>query len=376
MIKWFDSRLMSGIPEITNTQGDLVKMLNGLLVNGANSKPVAAVSYADGVCTLEVGVNHGFALHSVISIKGSTQVALNDKDFRIKAITVSTISFKVTTTVNSEVGITVGYAPLGWTQYFASEGKSCYKSPDPRYPAYLRVDDTRYANQSATAAKWAGVEICANMSDFDTADWQSPYDPAIPNKNRAYVSAAYYGWFRWFYASAVSNTPNGDVSPNGKRDFVLIGDETGFYLILYPFLGDATCAVVGMPLADYGIEKKQVLLANQPTNTSQYSYATYDFLTKDKVLDVALVEECVAPFYGDLSSGVRPYIISGLYLKDMVVQTPIMLKRGVMVDAVVNGMASLPLSMDTAGVIKADKNIFKPLNTGNGSYVVFDLGEY
>lgn len=376
MIKWFDSRLMSGIPELTNTQGDLVKMLNGLLVNGANSKPVATVSYADGVCTLEVGANHGFALHSVISIKGSTQVAINDKDFRVKAITVSTISFRVTTTVNSEVGITVGYAPLGWTQYFASEGKSCYKSPDPRYPAYLRVDDTRYANQSATAAKWAGVEICANMNDFDTADWQSPYDPAIPNKNRAYVSAAYYGWFRWCYASAVSNAPHSDVSPNGKRDFVLIGDETGFYLILYPFLGNATCAVVGMPLADYGIEKKQVLLANQPTAPSQYSYATYDFLTKTKILNVDLVEACAAPFYGDLATGVKPYVINDLSYSDVVVQVPVMLKKGQSVDAIFDGISNPPFLMDTSNGSKVNKTMLKSVDTGKGFSVLLKLGDY
>ncbi len=47
MIKWFDSSLMTGLPVMTNTKGDLVTMLNALLVNGVNSKPVATVAYVD-----------------------------------------------------------------------------------------------------------------------------------------------------------------------------------------------------------------------------------------------------------------------------------------------------------------------------------------
>ena len=174
MIKWFDTKMMKNIPVIANTQGELVAMLNALLVNGFNSKTISSVSYANGFCTLTVGTDHGFVKHSVVNIQGSAQAVLTDSEFRITSITPTTISFK-SASVNQEVGLTVRYAPLGYTAHFQSEGKACYKSKNPLYTPYLRVDDTKLAGTEPKAAKFATVEICEDMSDFNSViGGQSP----------------------------------------------------------------------------------------------------------------------------------------------------------------------------------------------------------
>lgn len=300
MIKWFDSSMMTGLPVITNTRGDLVTMLNALLVNGVNSKPVATIAYTDGVCTLEVGADHGFILNSVVDIQNSSQAALADNDFKIKLVSSTKISFDCPNPVNNEIGVMVRYAPLGFEQHFASDGKACYKSPDPRYPAYLRVDDKTQMTAAPNYSKFAGVEICENMTDFDTATWQSPYDPLYPLQNRQFTTRS-TGWFKWYYAAKRLSKVDNTVPTSGNRRYVLIGDETYFWLIVYPYVDagiDSTFgAVYGFVLVDYGSQVKQALVATDGfggNDTSVYNNPHISFVNAGS-------KKSIAPFYGALS---------------------------------------------------------------------------
>ena len=287
MIKWFDSKVVTAMPEVTNTQGDLVNMLNALLVNGINFKPIISISHANGVCTLDVGNGHGFVLHSVVDIQGSAQQALIGTEFRVEATTPTTISFSCPTSVINETGLTVRYAPIGWTSHFTSAGRACYKSKDMRYPAYLRVDDVKFSGTATVAAKFAGVEICENMSSFDTViGAQSPFEPNYPLQNRQTLSGRSNGWFKWYY-SAVSGNGSLETSvaaPAGKKNYALIGDESGFYLILYP---DGNVPVM---YGVYHTETNTHLLAN-----NGYSQVPYE--TRNP-LDVGGYNFCICSLYG------------------------------------------------------------------------------
>lgn len=303
MIKWFDSKMMTGIPELTNVQGDLVKMLNGLLVNGVNSKPVSTVNYSNNLCTLEVGANHGFVRHSVICIQGSSQPNFIGREFRVEDISISTISFRCGT-VNSEVGLSVKYAPLGFEQHFASEGRACYKSNNPKYPAYLRVDDTKLSGTSVDAAKFATVEICSDMTDFNSAAWQSPYDSSRPLKNRATIAGS-NGWFKWYYASAKYTQSDTNTSPEGVREYMLVGDESYFWLVIYPYGASAADgAVYGFARANYGVDDSQVLIATNslPEVAASGNYPHISFVSSG-------ADGSVAPMYKQLSFAI-PSLLS------------------------------------------------------------------
>lgn len=270
MIKVYDTKKMTGLPEITNTQGDLLRMLRGLLVNGVNSKSVVSLSYSNGVCVVDFGVTHNFVNYSVINIQGTAQAALLGKDFRVSDITTTTISFNCPVAITSETGLSVRYAPLGWEEHFPSADKACFKSPNPLYQAYLRVDDSaglKPANFS-TGAKFAGVELCTDMTDFNTASAQAPYDPLNPNKNREYGTfngVSMMGWFKWYYAADYrTEDPDGWNPGVGVRDYILIGDDTYFWLIMYPYLGathSGKSAIFGVPIVNLEGVRQQALVA-------------------------------------------------------------------------------------------------------------------
>lgn len=293
MIKWFDSKLMGGLPELTNTQGDLVKMLTGLLVNGVNIKPVSLISYSNGICTLDVGLNHGFVRHSVVDIQGSNQTPLKNNEFKVSSVSSTTISFVISSTVTNEVGLTVRYSPLGFEQYFASEGKCCYKSKDPKYTDYLRVDDTKFSGVGAGDAKFASVEICSGMTDFDTAVSQQPYLVDKPLQNRQ-STASGNGWFKWYYASAHTNLPDSTNSPIGRREYKLVGDGTYFWLILHPYVGvgiSRYCAVYGFAKLSYGNAEKQSLIATNgiPVSNDAAKYPHASFINAGSEVSVAVL---------------------------------------------------------------------------------------
>lgn len=384
MIKWFDSMLMTGLPELTNTQGDLVKMLTGLLVNGANPKTVTTVSYADGVCTLDVGASHGFIINTIVSIQGSVQPALVDNGFKIKSSSATTISFDCPIAVTAETGLMVRYAPLGWTQHFASEGKACFKSSDPQYPAYLRIDDTKDTNVSAEHAKFAVVEICENMTDFDTATWQSPYDANYPLKNRR-GAVDTTGWYKWYYAATQAANTDRAVPSNGVRRYVLVGNDTYFWLVVYPYANDQGtskyAAVYGFALADYGIDTKQVLIATNGEGAPDASknQPHMSFVN-------AYTKKGIAPFYDVLSFALPSYLAhaseSTSDINMVATNTNIDNSLALLLPIYLYSTAlkakfkGVYLSPNNLGsdLVKTDDGMFKPISLNQPYYLNFKIG--
>jgi hypothetical protein len=78
--------------------------------------------------------------------------------------------------------------------------------------------------------------MAANMTDIDHFDGpRAPFDPVNPNKNEEvkYVSGSemYNGWYKWIYsANDTHDVTPAAVAHAGARDFVIIGDDRGFYL--------------------------------------------------------------------------------------------------------------------------------------------------
>lgn len=385
MFKWFDSKKMAGLPEVTNTQGDLIRMLTGLLVNGANAKPVTSITYADSICTLTLGVGHGFITNSVIEIKGSTQSPLTNKEFRVTKSDSTSISFKSAATINNETGVSVSLAPLGFDSFFTSEGQACFKSKDPRYPAYLRVDDTKLPSMSGTSAKFARVEICENMTDFNTATWQSPYDPLIPNKNRE-DTANSNGWFKWYYSAARNSTPDTTAISNSIHHYILIGDETNFWLVINPYLDEPVgvnqSSVYGFVLADYGSEVKQVLIATDGSGLASASKSapTESFIANYVKLNIAPLREALSTTafamiaQANTSGGNK----SAVALAGITASSDTLIKRPAYIVSDGKAQAEFQdvgvVSSRYAQLSLANGNLSMFVDVGQSWFLVFDLG--
>ena len=375
MIKWFDSKNMTGLPELTNTQGDLVKILTGLLVNGVNSKPITTVSYTNGVCTLTLGANHGFVRHSVIDIQNSLQAGFIGKEFRVKSLSLTTVSFDCPVAVTVETGLTVRYAPLGWTQHFASEGRSCYKSSDPRYPAYLRVDDTRFGGTEVGAAKFAGVEICADMTDFNTATWQSPYNGNYPLQNRGFIPGRSNGWFKWYYSSGYWVSPDQSNSGVGTRHYMVCGDSTSFWLVLYPYMGaeKERASVVGMPLITVKNGLKQCLVATSSFGLTGSGYPHKSFISSEL--------NSVAPYLAGIGKSITgfPSPVISHVIDGMMLQSPIFMKDDGsigMLTGQFERIGVLPSKLVDTSIVKVQNKLFQISDTGEVGYsIALDVGE-
>ena len=114
-VKWMHSG-MTGAPVLTNNWGSLTAMLDALLVNGFNLKPVLELTRDDTTATATMSSGHGFRVDHVVRIEGCEEPAYNG-EFTITAITADSIRFSVVgepaSPATTVLGITAKIAPLG-----------------------------------------------------------------------------------------------------------------------------------------------------------------------------------------------------------------------------------------------------------------------
>lgn len=233
VVKWLTSD-MQGAPQITNSWGVLVSMLDACLINGFNTQNPTSVTRSGSTVTMTFsGGGHGFVQHQVVLVSGAVESEYNGEQ-RVTAVTGTTVTFTIAGTPASPATgtIAVKTAPLGFEKPFSGTDKAVYRSPNlSSTRMFLRVDNSLDAGWNAAYAKFGKVTIADAMSDVDTfTGSQAPYDAALPNKNHALTgtgTGAFNGWAKWYYAKngSDSNTPT-----TGNRKWVLIGDDKGFYL--------------------------------------------------------------------------------------------------------------------------------------------------
>lgn len=383
MIKWFDSATMPTLKKLNGVKGDLVKVLNETLVFGTATQVITSISYESGECRLNLATGHGFIKNSVVRIGASTQSVINNKEFVVKTAYSTYIIISVDSLVVDEQGVTIKYPPLGFDQHFAATDKACYRSPDPRYPAYLRIDETSGVIATATHAKVATAEICENMTDFDTATWQSPYDPNYPDQNRKTITRS-NGWYKWYHATVNTGKSDNTVTPVGERRYVVIGDNTQFWIIIYPYLGaDAKYGCVyGMPLANYYHTKKQVLIAsnsfgpndtvkNKPHYTFFNAYAKGGIAPFREPLSIAASSALAATTQGDSDVTMFAANITPLY--DVIINNPIFILDSFKVAAEFVGVTLSQKVLAGGRILSTTGNKKMVVDVGQPYSLIFDL---
>lgn len=276
----------TGIPQISNTYGCMLSVLDACLVNGFGSQNITSLTYNSGTATATFASAHNFIQYQVIKIIGANQTEYNI-DTRILSIPNSTtITFKLNAvpTVTTATGVISCSLPsLGWEKPFSSSsangGKGAYRSKNLLLSSrpFLRVVDELDPAYSSSYTKYAKVGIVEDMSDIDTMiGVQSPFDINSPNKNWVGDKGAtdyvtYNGWARWYYASPAFTTNDNGSPTAGDRSFLIVGNSDYFYIIPVSYYISES---QNTPFL-FGFGSFTSLINNDTSNTFLCSYFNY-----------------------------------------------------------------------------------------------------
>jgi hypothetical protein len=236
-VKYF-TNVMEGAPQLSNTWGCMVDLLDACLINGFNLKPVTGITRTEGVATVTIDAGHLYQVNQVVLIAGANQAEYNGEK-RVLSVTTTTFTYAVTgTPATPATGdtLTVKVAPLGFEKVFSGVNKGVYRSKNVlSNRPYLRVDNACHPNYTTTYAKKAKVGMAQGMSDIDTVvGAQAPFDPLSPKKNWETTgtgNTVVDGWYKWYYARHTSSWADETrASEEYNRPWVLVGDDRGFYL--------------------------------------------------------------------------------------------------------------------------------------------------
>lgn len=238
-IKWF-SFDNTNAPQLSNTWGCMIDVLDACLVTGYGSQQVLSIVISNGVGIATFSGVHNIKQFQVIEFSGSNNQVINN-EFKVLGLTPTTIEFLIDLpdqTITESISCKI--ASLGWSKAFSGSQKAVYQAKDKiANPYFLRVDNSRdsvYTDSYVKFAKVGILETCRGINDLSGN--QAPFDAANPNKNWLGTGSSHNaiaGWFKWQYAvheaSASGGAFESDPPSNGNRSWVLIGNSEFFYII-------------------------------------------------------------------------------------------------------------------------------------------------
>lgn len=235
-VKWIAST-MRGAPRLSGTAGDLITVLDALLITGWGAITPTSITVADGVATVVTNVDESFLQDAVVLISGATPGALNGPT-RVLTSSATGFTFATSAADGAATGtISIKYAPQGsWEKAFSATNKAVYRSTDPAGPRfYYRVDDT-----GTTAAQVRGYEV---MTDVDTGTQPFPTTVQMANAylhKSSIASTEAHSYFMAADSRAVLVAP--EFYPVGDKST----DVRGFGDMLALVPTDAWCAAVSV----------------------------------------------------------------------------------------------------------------------------------
>jgi len=158
-----------GAPELHSTAGQLIVVLDAVLVNGYNQNAIAGITRVGTVATVTFAAAHNYNPDGLtkIEISGANQAEYNGVH-KISNVTTLSFDFDVTgNPVTPATGtMTVKVPSLGWSKTFSGTNKAAYQSSEATATQlFLRIDDSDPFIQSNKYASARGYET---MTDVDT----------------------------------------------------------------------------------------------------------------------------------------------------------------------------------------------------------------
>lgn len=281
-IKFFTSLNMNA-PSLSNDWGVLIDILDACLVTGYGSQPVAGIGVENGIAIVTFNSPHGLQQFQVIELSGADQPEFNG-EFKILGVGATTIEFSIEVPDQVATGtISCKVAPLGWDKKFSGTHKAVYQAKDKTLnPYFLRVDNSLDPLYTANYAKYGKVGILESCTGIDDLTGrQAPFSEDEPTRNWIATgsgSGVKNGWFKWQYAvhesSATSkNYYESEGTTNGNRPWMLIGDDSGFFIIPHATVNNFLAIPYGFCCIQHGEKSKPYLFA-----TNRWASAGYNNL--------------------------------------------------------------------------------------------------
>lgn len=233
----------SNAPQLPNTWGSLVGILDACLINGYNAPPISEVAISSNVMTITFGVAHNLLSGQVLRLSGANQSEFN-REFRITTIpTLNTVQIVLDNSLPASIsGIIFATLPsLGWVKEFSGGGRRAYRSAEisKTERPFLRILDELDPAYGADYAKYAKVGIVSNMSDINSiSGLQTPYDLQKPDKNwigTGSGTATINGWAKWYYSNNedVYSLSFGDSNGSNStaKQWLVVGNGEWFYIL-------------------------------------------------------------------------------------------------------------------------------------------------
>lgn len=307
VVKYFSSNDINS-PSLTADWSALIGVLDGCLITGFNHRDIASITVDNKVAVITFNSNHDYKQFQVIKITGASNTKLNN-EFKILGVTPNTVEFTVDLPNLTETGaISASLAPLGWSKPFSTEGKGVYRAKNiTENPFYLRVDSTKDPLYTTTHAKFAKVGILEACSDIDDLpSTQAPYDSVNPDKN--WVGAnGYFGWSKWRYATSETAGIETQAPTASIRSWILIGDDTNFYIVLKNTLGSKVEAPYGFGVIHVNSEPRPFLIAD-----IRYALVTQTLETWSPLANPSQpIVACLYDYYGTLANEKLFRVITG-----------------------------------------------------------------
>lgn len=236
-VKYFNYT-MQGAPVLSNGNGNLTALLDACLVNGFNLKTINTLTSAGGIATANVVAGAQYDVGAVILVEGADQPEYNG-EVRVLSRDSYNFTYAISGSPASPATGTISAknAPLGWEIAFSGTNKRAYRSLNPlSNRPFLRVDDSLTPGYDNSYAKKGKVTMAASMTDIDTfgPGPRAPFEPNNPWRNEGSGgtgTSMYDGWYKWYYAKYPGNSSDTQSVSAGAREWCLIGDDRGFYLI-------------------------------------------------------------------------------------------------------------------------------------------------
>lgn len=323
MVKWF-SFDNTNAPQLTNEWGCLIDVLDACLISGFGSQNISSLVVSNGVAKATFGTSHNFKQFQVVEVSGATQTALNG-EFKILGLTSTTIEFLVSSPDLTATGtISAKIAPLGWSKSFSGTQKAVYQAKDKiANPYFLRVDnscDPAYNTNYAKFAKVGILESCAGINDLTGR--QAPFADNEPTRNWVATgsgSNVINGWFKWQYAvherSADSNAFfENDGATNGIRPWVLIGNDSGFFIIPRATVNNFLAIPYGFCCIQHKGMSKPYLFATNRWNVASSNNLCETPLGKSELISVACLyshnNQAANTRFSSLAPGLKSNIVN------------------------------------------------------------------